>query len=167
MARKNDFEVIVPSNDDVENMISEHAKILDSNNVLNRLNNLGREHNTAYSNLVLWVYDTFKSTVPCSDSEQIDKLPLMCVLKRLPSSKFDIFLDMLKHYEKIVEFNNSHGIVTDEKPTVPVPEYISFTIARYALTDVIEELNNSGAKEIIVTKEDGNLIVKYKPYWKA
>ena len=44
--------------------------------------------------------------------------------------------------------------------------YISFTIARYALTDVIEELHNSNAKDIIVTKEDDNLVVKYKPDWR-
>lgn len=166
MARKNDFEVIVPSNDDVENMVSERTKILNNNNILNRLNNLERDYKTAYNNLVFWVYNEFKSTVPCSDPEQVDKLPLMSVLKRLPSDKFDTFLDMLGRCEDTVEFNKSHGIEKEEV-TVPVSEYISFTIARYALTDVIEELNNSGAKEIIVTKEDGNLIVKYKPYWKA
>ena len=43
--------------------------------------------------------------------------------------------------------------------------YISFSIARYALTDVLEELHKSNAKDIIVTKQDDNLVVKYKPYW--
>lgn len=45
-------------------------------------------------------------------------------------------------------------------------DYISFKIARYALTDVLEELHKSNAKDIIVTKEDSSLVVKYKPYWK-
>ena len=45
-------------------------------------------------------------------------------------------------------------------------QYIKFSIARYALTDVIEELHKSNAKDIIVTKEDGDLVIKYKPYWK-
>lgn len=44
--------------------------------------------------------------------------------------------------------------------------YYEFTVAKYALSDCIESLKNDGAKEIIVTKEDGDLIVKYKPYWK-
>jgi hypothetical protein len=54
-----------------------------------------------------------------------------------------------------------------EEPTEPVPDYISFFVSRYALIDVIEELYNSNAKDIIVTKEDDNLIVKYKSSWKA
>lgn len=45
-------------------------------------------------------------------------------------------------------------------------EYISFTVARYALTDVIEELTAAKAKDIIVTKVDDNLVVKYKPSWR-
>lgn len=45
-------------------------------------------------------------------------------------------------------------------------EYISFTVARYALTDVIEELTAAKVKDIIVTKVDDNLVVKYKPSWR-
>ena len=45
-------------------------------------------------------------------------------------------------------------------------QYVKFSIARYALTDVLEELHKSNAKDIIVTKEDDGLLVKYKPYWK-
>jgi len=45
-------------------------------------------------------------------------------------------------------------------------EYISFSIARYALTDVLEELKAAKVKDIIVTKEDDNLVVKYKPSWR-
>ena len=49
---------------------------------------------------------------------------------------------------------------------IPVPDYYSFIISRYALTDVIEELTVAGAKEIVVTKEDNHLVVQYKPYWR-
>lgn len=45
--------------------------------------------------------------------------------------------------------------------------YCSFTIANYALTDVIEALTAAKVKDIIVTKMDGDLIVKYKPNWRA
>ena len=38
--------------------------------------------------------------------------------------------------------------------------------AKYALTDVIESIKNSGGKEISVTKEDDELVVQYKPYWR-
>ena len=46
-------------------------------------------------------------------------------------------------------------------------EYISFTIANYALTDVVEALPAANVKDIIVTKVDDNLVVKYKPSWRA
>ena len=163
--KQNEFEVIVPLSDDVENMISEHTKILDSNNVLNRLNNLERDYENAYNILVSWVYSEFKSTVPCSDPEQVDKIPLMSVLKRIPSDKFGTFLGMLERCEDTVKFNKSHGTVIEE-PTVPDSEYITFAIARYALTDVIEELTAAKVKDIIVTKVDNNLVVKYKPAWR-
>lgn len=45
--------------------------------------------------------------------------------------------------------------------------YCSFSVANYALTDVIEALTTAKAKDIIVTKVDGNLVVKYKPYWRG
>lgn len=45
--------------------------------------------------------------------------------------------------------------------------YCSFSVANYALTDVIEALTTAKAKDIIVTKIDGNLVVKYKPYWRG
>lgn len=45
--------------------------------------------------------------------------------------------------------------------------YCSFSVANYALTDVIEALTVAKAKDIIVTKIDGNLVVKYKPYWRG
>ena len=169
--KQNDFEVIIPLNSDAE---IKRAKILDANNVLNRLNNLERDYNIGYNNLVSWAYSEFKSSVPCSDPEHVDKIPLMSVLKRLHSDKFNTFLDMLGRCEDAVEFNKNLRTVAEikmekekEEPTAPVPEYISFTIARYALTDVIEELHNSNAKDIVVTKEDGNLVVKYKPSWRA
>lgn len=54
----------------------------------------------------------------------------------------------------------------NEEPISYFPDYISFTIAHYALTDVIEELTASKAKDIIVTKVDDNLVVKYKPSWR-
>ena len=168
--KQNDFEVIIPSDSDAE---IKRAKILDANNVLNRLNNLERDYNIAYNSLVLWVYNEFKSSVPCSDPEHVDDIPLMSVLKRLPLDKFNIFLDMLWRCEDTVEFNKNLKTLAEikverekEEPTAPVPEYISFTIARYALTDVIEELHNSNVKDIIVTKENDNLVVKYKPSWR-
>ncbi len=46
-------------------------------------------------------------------------------------------------------------------------QYVSFTIANYALTDVIEALTAAKVKDIIVTKVDDNLVVKYKPSWRA
>lgn len=45
--------------------------------------------------------------------------------------------------------------------------HCSFSIANYALTDVIEALTAAKAKDIIVTKVDGNLVVRYKPYWRG
>ena len=46
-------------------------------------------------------------------------------------------------------------------------QYCSFTIANYALTDVVEALTAAKVKDIIVTKVDDNLVVKYKPSWRA
>ena len=46
-------------------------------------------------------------------------------------------------------------------------QYCSFTIANYALTDVIEALTAAKVKDIIVTKVDNDLVVKYKPSWRA
>lgn len=164
--KQNDFEVIVPMDD-------ERTKILEANNVLNRLNNLERDYKTAYNNLVSWAYSEFKSTVPCSDPKYVDKIPLMPVLKCLPSDKFNTFLDMLGRCEDTdkgceVEENDKDTLTTEEKWNELISNgYISFSIARYALTDVIEELTAAKAKDIIVTKVDGNLVVKYKPSWKA
>lgn len=57
--------------------------------------------------------------------------------------------------------------VTLGKPTTKtLPEYYRFSVAKYALTDVIESIKNSGGKEISVTKEDDELVVQYKPYWR-
>ncbi len=169
--KKNEFEVIVPLNDDVENMISERTEILKDKNILNRLNVLERDNKCAYSNLARWVYNEFKSTVPGCNSEQIEGLPLMSVLKVISSNKFNIFLDMLGRCEDTVEFNKNHEMKEETKEEaiarikdkISNEQYISFTVARYALTDVIEELHKSYAKDIIVTKEDDNLVVKYKP----
>ena len=47
-----------------------------------------------------------------------------------------------------------------------VREYYRFGVAKYALSDVIEALENNSAKEVSVTKEDGELVVSYKPYWR-
>ena len=48
----------------------------------------------------------------------------------------------------------------------PYSAYRKFRVSKYALIDVIEAIKNNGGKDIIVTKEDDNLIVKYKPNWK-
>lgn len=54
-----------------------------------------------------------------------------------------------------------------DKVTEELETYCSFSIANYALTDVIEALTAAKAKDIIVTKVDGNLVVKYKPHWRG
>ena len=66
--------------------------------------------------------------------------------------------------------NDFEFIVSEEKKEESgihtyIPSY-RFIIARYALTDVIEELTAAGAKDIVVSKEDGNLVVQYKPDWR-
>ena len=63
----------------------------------------------------------------------------------------------------------SENIVKKESPVKSCKDndnYCSFSVANYALTDVIEALTASKAKDIIVTKIDGNLVVKYKPLWR-
>lgn len=58
------------------------------------------------------------------------------------------------------------GVVASAKQYVQYFRYnFSFRVAKYALTDVIEAIENDGGKDIIITKEDDNLIVKYKPNW--
>ena len=47
-----------------------------------------------------------------------------------------------------------------------LPQYYEFIVAKYALSDCVEALTNNGAKEVIVTKVDGDLTVRYKPCWK-
>ena len=162
--KQNDFEVIIPMDD-------ERTKILKDNDVLNRLNNLEFYHASAYTDLVKWVYKEFKSAIPGYNPKLVD-VPLMSALKAIPSDKFDTFLNMLDLCEDTdkgceVEENDKNTLTTEEKWNELISDnYISFSISRYALTDVIEELYNSNAKDIIVTKEDDNLVVKYKPSWR-
>ena len=54
-----------------------------------------------------------------------------------------------------------------KKLTEELETYCSFIIASYALTDVIEALTAAKVKDIIVTKIDNNLVVKYKPHWRG
>ena len=187
--KQNDFEVIVPMDD-------ERTKVLKDNNVLIRLYYLERDYKPGYDHLMKWAYNEFKSIVPGFDTGHMIHVPLMSVIKSLPSDRFDRFISMLGRWENALKFNKNRGTVAEiktekekaedilskpghifpsdkgygyiekEESTVLVPDYISFTIACYALTDVIEELHKSNAKDIIVTKEDDNLVVKYKPSWK-
>lgn len=130
------------------------------NNVLNRLSNLSCEDPYNYNNLITWLYGKVKEYIPVEDRRDIYELSTMDVIKQLNADDFVTFLDLLYQYEMRIT-------VPKEEPTVPIPDYISFSVSRYALTDVIEELYNSNTKEIIVTKKDDNLIVKYKPHWEA
>jgi hypothetical protein len=62
--------------------------------------------------------------------------------------------------------NQYSNMDVDENGNRHLPQYYEFTVAKYALSDCVEALTNNGAKEIIVTKCDDNLIVKYRPYWR-
>ena len=76
----------------------------------------------------------------------------------------------LEFMEKIDETEKSEdeysNMKIDKDGNRHLPQYYEFCVAKYALSDCVEALTNNGAKEIIVTKCDGDLIVKYKPYWK-
>lgn len=76
----------------------------------------------------------------------------------------------LEFMEKIDKIENSEdkysNMIVDEDGNRYFTQYYEFGVAKYALSDSIEALTNNGAKEIIVTKWDDNLIIKYKPYWK-
>lgn len=76
----------------------------------------------------------------------------------------------LEFMEKIDETEKSEdeysNMKIDKNGNRHLPQYYEFIVAKYALSDCIEALTNNGTKEIIVTKCDGDLIVKYKPYWK-
>ena len=68
--------------------------------------------------------------------------------------------------EEIIKNKSKNpNIETDEKEKSL--QYYDFTVAKYALSDSIEALINNGAKEVIVTKVDGDLMVRYKPYWRG
>lgn len=120
------------------------------------MSNLSSKDPYNYNNLITWLYCKVKEYIPVEEQEDIDELSAMNVVKHLSEGDFEMFLDLLYQYEM-------GTTLPIEEPTVPVPDYISFTIARYALTDVLEELTAAKVKDIIVTKEDDNLIVKYKP----
>lgn len=156
------------------------------NHVRSRLSNFSSKDPYNYNNLITWLYGKVKEYIPVENRENIDKLSTMTVIKQLSEGNFETFLDLLCQYEMRISLEEStvsepeeilskpgHIFPSDkgygkiEEPTVPVPDYISFSISHYALTDVIEELYNSDAKDIIVTKRDNNLVVKYKPNWKA
>ena len=71
-----------------------------------------------------------------------------------------------KNSDECKENNEYSNTIVDEDGNRHLPQYYEFGVAKYALSDCIEALINNSAKEIIVTKCDDNLIVKYKPYWK-
>lgn len=126
------------------------------NNVLNRLSNLSSKDPYNYNNLITWLYRKVKEDIPIEDRGDIDELSTMAVVKHLSEGDFEMFLALLYQYEL-------RTTLPKEESTVSVSDYISFTIARYALTDVLEELTAAKVRDIIVAKEDDNLIVKYKP----
>ena len=69
--------------------------------------------------------------------------------------------------EQIKENNEYSNTIIDENGNRHLSQYYEFGVAKYALSDCIEALTNNGAKEIIVTKVDGDLMVRYKPYWRG
>ena len=69
--------------------------------------------------------------------------------------------------EQIKENNEYSNMIIDENGHRYLPQYYEFGVAKYALSDCIEALTNNDAKEIIVTKVDGDLMVRYKPYWRG
>ena len=77
----------------------------------------------------------------------------------------------LEFMKKINETEKSEdeysNMIVDDNGNRHLPQYYEFGVAKYALSDCIEALTNNGAKEIIVTKCDDDLIVKYKPYWRG
>lgn len=76
----------------------------------------------------------------------------------------------LEFMEKINETKKSEdeysNVIVDKDGNRHLPQYYEFKVAKYALSNCIEALTNNGVKEIIVTKCDDDLIVRYKPYWK-
>ena len=50
----------------------------------------------------------------------------------------------------------------DEKGNKHLPDRYKVSVATYALEDTIVHLTHSGAKDIVVTKEDDGLIVTFK-----
>lgn len=76
-------------------------------------------------------------------------------------------LEFMEKIDKIEKSEDEYSnMIVDENGNRHLPQYYEFSVAKYALSDCIEVLTNNGAKEIIVTKCDGDLIVRYKPYWK-
>lgn len=90
------------------------------------------------------------------------------------SGDFDIDKFVIPVGDDVSDYPKVYPIVEDNvKKESPIKScedndnYCSFIIANYALTDVIEALTTAKVKDIIVTKVDGNLVVKYKPYWRG
>jgi hypothetical protein len=67
----------------------------------------------------------------------------------------------------ILDKSNDSDKQNSSNTNKKIPDYYRFSVAKYALSDVIEAIKNNGGKEIAVTKEDGELIVLYKPSWRA
>lgn len=78
----------------------------------------------------------------------------------------------IEHFNSIVDYaenmikDKNSNMEIDKNENRSLSQYYEFSVVKYALSDCVEALTNNGAKEVVVTKCDDSLIVRYKPYWK-
>lgn len=73
---------------------------------------------------------------------------------------YDYDLELM--YGKDSKKNIHYSEWIDEKGNRHLPDRYKVGVAAYALEDTIVHLTHSGAKDIVVTKEDDGLIVTFK-----
>ena len=115
--------------------------------------------------------DEYSSYSICDMLETISNESLNEVMYQVYKSiASDNFFDRIKKVEEIIKNKSENtqysNMIIDEDGNRNLPQYYEFGVAKYALSDCIEALTNNGAKEVIVTKVDDDLVVRYKPYWK-
>lgn len=141
----------------------------DLNTLQEIFKNLSKEHkNILYS----YLQNDFDKeyTICCGIADMPTKLNMLsdtAYLGWLIQLKQFGELEFMKKIDETEKSEDEYSnMKIDKNGNRHLPQYYEFIVAKYALSDCIEALTNNGAKEIIVTKCDDDLIVKYKPYWK-
>ena len=131
----------------------------DLNTVRKIFTNLSKEHKSILYSYLQNDFDK-EYTICCGIADMPTKLNM------LSDTAYLGWLIQLKQCGELEFMEKIDEIEKSEDGNRSLPQYYEFGVAKYALSDCIEALTNNGAKEIIVTKCDDDLIVKYKPYWK-